>query len=171
VYKNSKILALISTVIWLLFVFSAFKGFHFWYAGFVFFFWLALAALNYRHRTSLWMLKNYLRHFLFLYGILLVVGFHGDYIIGQVLTDFWRYPYYTTTGDWVRLYTIIYPFGGLVVLELVYFLSWIFGEHFRWTNRHETSASRVVTVLDRIFLGLIFISPIMLLLPMRLTSS
>ncbi len=134
-YKYSKILSLVAAIGWIIFIFSAFKGYHFWYAGFVFFFWLSLGALNYRHETTFWYFKNKLGVFLRFYTILFVVGFISDYVIGQKMTDLWVYPYYTSLFDWVRLYAIIYPFGGLAVLELVFLLAVIFGEKIVFTKK------------------------------------
>src|SRR3989338_10978646 len=99
-YKGVKIITFFSTLGWLAFIFAAFNGYTEWYTGFSFFFWLSLGILNYRHRTSLWLLKNKLRDFLFFYGQLIVLSFFLDLIIGQKLTGFWSYPAYDSTSDW-----------------------------------------------------------------------
>lgn len=125
-------------------MYSAFMGFHFWYAGFVFFLWLSLAALNYRQATTLWLLKNRRVLLLRFYVVLVAVGLVVDYIIGQQVTRLWTYPLYSSVWDWFRLYFIIYPFGGLSILELMFFLSNLFHEKFVFTHvkkRLEIQAS------------------------------
>ncbi len=166
-YKYGRVVAFCATVCWLLFMFSAFRGFHFWYAGFVFFFWLALASLNYRHDTSLWLFRNKFRSFFFFYLQIVVLTFFVDFIIGQRLTGFWSYPYYNSVWDWLRLLLVIYPFGGLAVLELVYFLAALFGERFHFISRQKTTVHRVVDAVDILWVYLlyflIFTSPLLLL--------
>lgn len=148
--KNSKLISLASTLIWLGFVFAAFKGFHFWYVGFVLFFWLSLAALNYKHETSLWLLKNRGYRFTQLYIVLVIIGFAGDFIIGQHVANLWSYPYYQTLSDWLRLYLIIYPFGGLYILELTFFLANFFHEKFAFTHSAESRSVRVINTTEHI---------------------
>ena len=156
-YKNSHILAFFASITWMLFIFSAFKGFHLWYAGFVFFFWLALAALNYRHTTSLWLAKNRTRRFLEFYTVLFVVGFIADYVIGQHVADLWSYPYYTSLFDWVRLYVIIYPFGGLSILELSFFLGNLFHEKFVLLPKVHSTLAHSVDFLDDVVDATLFL--------------
>jgi len=147
-YKNTKLIALFSTILWLVFTFAAFKGFHFWYAGFIFFFWLSLASLNYRHETTLWHLKNRTSRFLQFFFVLFTIGFITDFIIGQRISHLWSYPLYSSFGDWTRLYLIIYPFGGLSVLELIFFLSNTFGEKFIFTHRTENLPEKIIDASD-----------------------
>lgn len=147
-YNNSKIIALVSFFIWLAFIFSAFLGFRFWYAGFVSFFWTCLASLNYRHETTLWYLTNRFYGFFKLYLCLVVIGFIGDYIIGQQITHLWYYPYYGSTFDWLRLYLIIYPFGGLSILELTLFLSNFFNEKLSFAERKENPLQFTIDTFD-----------------------
>lgn len=143
---------------WLIFIFTAFKGFRFWYVGFVFFFWLSLSLLDYRHETTLWYLKNRFGHFFKFYLLILVLGFIVDFIIGQEISHFWSYPYYHTLSDWLRLYLIIYPFGALSVLELVFFLANIFKEKFVFTHRVPNLEERLIDASDHfVDLFLIFI--------------
>jgi hypothetical protein len=96
IYKYKDLFALLATIGWMVFVYSAFLGFHFWYLGFVFFFWLSLGILNYRHESTFWLLKNRLSLFIKYYLFLALLGFIADYIIGQVLVGFWIYPFYNS---------------------------------------------------------------------------
>lgn len=121
--KFKHFFSFLATLIWLIFIFAAFNGFHFWYSGFVLFFWLSLALLNYQHKTTLWCLKNRTKYFIKFYLFLFFVGFVGDFMIGTHLAGLWQYPYYSSWSDWIRLYVIIYPFGGLCILEMIFFLS------------------------------------------------
>lgn len=171
-YNKAKLIALFATILWLVFTFAAFKGFHFWFAGFVFFFWLSLASLNYRHETTLWYLKNRFSHWLKFYLILLAVGFVIDYVIGIKITHLWIYPYYTTFWDWFRLYFLIYPFGGLSVLELIFFLSSIFGEKFIFLHKKPNLEEKLIDGSDHLvdlFLLLIVVGlPLLYFLDIKL---
>ena len=165
IYKHSKILALCATVVWLMFIFSAFKGFHFWYAGFVFFFWFSLATLNYRHETTLWIVKNRFKKFARFYLVLIVVGFVADFVIGQQIAHLWSYPFYDSFDDWLRLYAIIYPFGGLTILELSFLLGNLFHERFIFLPKVHNTLVRSIDLFDHIvdtFLAVVLIGgPIM----------
>ena len=58
-----------------------------------------------------------------------------------------EYPNYHSWGDWLRLYLIIYPIGGMSVLELIYFLAGLFKE--KLTLIHSpTSAGHIIDKLD-----------------------
>ncbi|QQG45701.1 MAG: hypothetical protein HYW89_02165 [Candidatus Sungiibacteriota bacterium] len=148
IVKYKKVIATFSAIAWLAFIFSAFRGFHFWYAGFVFFLWLALGLVNYDKNSSFWFLKNRFAGFLRFFLILVFLSFVADFIMGQKLAVLWWYPHYNSLDDWLRLYFIIYPFGGLAVLELVYFLSGIFGERLNFVQRPYTYAHRLTDKLD-----------------------
>jgi hypothetical protein len=155
VYKYGRIASLAAGIAWLVFAFSAFQGFHFWYLGFVFFFWLSLSLLNYRHRTTLWFLRNRTLYFALVYAILIVIGFVGDYVIGQQVANLWRYPYYTAYFDWVRLYALIYPLGGLAVLELVLFLGALFREKLILLPKPHAPLTRPLNLADHMLDGLV----------------
>jgi len=127
-YRWSSLIAVIATIGWLGFIFAAFRGFSFWYGGFVVFFWIALGFLNYRHESSLWLLKNRFLIFLKFYVVMIVLSFIGDLLIGQNIAHLWTYPHYAHLSDWIRLYLVLYPFGALAVLELMYLLGWVTGE-------------------------------------------
>lgn len=164
-YKNLSLISLLSAIIWLGFTFAAFKGFHFWYTGFVFFFWLSLATLNYKHETTLWIIKNRTHLFIKFFIVLLVMGFVADFIIGQHIAHLWSYPYYNTLTDWLRLYFIIYPFGGMCVLELTFFLSNFFREKFIFTHTTKNVSSKIIDasehVLDILLLFLVVGLPLL----------
>ena len=159
-YKYGKIVALASTVGWLAFTYSAFKGFAFWYAGFVFFFWLALGAMNYHHYTSLWLLRNRPYKLILFYLIMLVLAILADFVVFQKIVNLWSYPQYNSWDDWVRLYTVIYPFGGLAVLELIYFLASVFREPLRFDVRELHFEHWIIDHLDLWLLLALFLSPI-----------
>jgi len=146
IYKYKDLFSLLATLGWLSFVYSAFKGFHFWYLGFIFFFWLSLGILNYRHESTLWLMENRWSRFAKYYFTLAVLGFLADYIIGQALTGVWSYPFYNSISDWLRLYLLIYPIGGLSTIELIYFLASIFRE--KVVLIHEDVKNLLVTKLE-----------------------
>jgi hypothetical protein len=153
VYKYGRIASLAAGIAWLVFAFSAFQGFHFWYLGFVFFFWLSLSLLNYRHRTTLWFLRNRPLHFALFYAIQLTIWFIADYFIGQQMANLWRYPYYTTYFDWVRLYALSYPLAGLAVLELALFLGALFRERLVMLPKPHMPLVRPLTITDHLLDG------------------
>ncbi len=143
-YKNSQLIGFLSALAWLSFIFAAFKGFHFWYVGFVLFFWLSLAALNYRHKTSLWLLQNNFFLAARLYVVLFAIGFVGDFLVGQYVFHLWIYPYFHGFFDWGQLYLVVYPLGGLCIIELFFFLSTLFHERLIISQRtHDTSTQRI----------------------------
>ena len=146
--KDPKVGALCAAVVWIVFIFAAFKGLQFWYAGFVFFFWLSLAFLNYCHSTSFWIAQHTPWRFLRFYLALFAVGFIGDFVIGQNIAHLWSYPHYNSFVEWATLYAISYPFGGLSILELSFFLGYIFHEKFVYLPRVHMSAAHYVDKLD-----------------------
>jgi len=172
-YKYSKIIALASCVIWTIFMFAAFKGFHFWYIGFVFFSWITLASLNYRHKTTLWFLKNRFKDFAIFYLVLFTIGIFGDLIIGQTIANLWGYPYYRSLFDWARLYLITYPFGGILVLELILFLSYIFKTKFTFLERKNTELPEKILdsldhFVDLFYILIIVVIPVLFLFEVKL---
>lgn len=155
-YKYKNIIALVATLAWLSFIFAAFKGFVEWYAGFVIFFWISLGILNFRHQTSLWLVKNrphsFIRYFIFLF----ILGFFADYVLGQKLANLWSYPLYDSSWDWIRLYLIVYPFGGLTVIELIYFLGSILKEKFVLRVPAVTPvADKLSSIVDGLLIGVL----------------
>src|SRR5438105_2351324 len=107
-YKFKGLIALVATLAWLGFIYLAFRGFHFWYEGFVLFFWIALGALNYRHESTLWLLKNRPKIFALFYLVLAIFLFYGDYGLGRYITHLWIYPYHLTFWSQLRIY-VMYP--------------------------------------------------------------
>lgn len=159
-YKYQKIIAFLATIGWLVFIFAAFSGFHFWYGGFAIFLWLALGAINYRHDTSLWLLKNRFKNFFTFYVFLVIFSVYADLIIGQMIAHLWYYPHYALLEDWVRLYIILYPFAGLAVLELTYFLVGLFNERLVIHLKVESFFHKIIDKLDIILLSLIVFLPV-----------
>lgn len=83
ILKYRKAVAVFSSIGWLAFIFSAFRGFQFWYSGFVFFLWLSLALINYEQETSFWFLKNKFLKLAKFYLLLVVLAFFVDFILGH----------------------------------------------------------------------------------------
>ena len=157
--KAKNIISFFSFLIALSFIFSAFRGFHFWYGGFVFFLWLSLSVINYEQKTSLWLLIKRIHIFVVFWLSLSIISFLLDYFIGQKMTALWVYPYYDSLADWLRLWMILYPFGGLAVLELTYFLSSIFGEQLEFIKTRSSAWHKAIDKLDLILLATVFILP------------
>lgn len=156
-HKTSKIIALFATIGWLAFAFAAFEGFVFWYGGFVFFLWLALGSINYKQETSLWLFKNKFTLFLKFYIFLAALFVSIDFWVGQKIAGLWEYPFYNSLDDWVRLYTILYPFGALAVLELTLFLGFLFKKGIVFVSKPLSMSHRFVDRADILVLASIFI--------------
>lgn len=88
--------------------------------------------------------------------IFVVFSFVTDYLVFQKLVNLWFYPYYNSTDDWVRLYLIIYPFGGLSIIELVYFLGTIFQEKLKFIDKRKGMRHKFLDKTDQILLLVIF---------------
>lgn len=161
-YRYAHIIALFSFIISLLFLFAAFKGYAYWYTGFVFFLWLNLGSLNYRHRTTLWLLQNKKGSFAKFFILLFIFGFAVDYFMGLEISTAWIYPNYIHFIDWVKLYLIIYPFGGLSVLELFIFLGNIFKERLQIIKRPKSTLHSLIDISNLIMDSLLILSLIII---------
>lgn len=97
----------------------------------------------------------------------LIVGFivATDFVGGQIIFSVWRYPPYASFANWVLLYIIIYPVGGLSVIAMFRFFDTVFaslipGRLFNFQNA-ELWTKRI--------LKLIFVfSPLVLIIPLVL---
>ncbi len=146
-FLYTRITILIANVLWLAFAFAGFKGFPFWYGGFVLFFWLAFGLLNYTYQSSLWLAYRKPVLFLLLYIALAGVSYYIDQF--GLTTHLWFYPLYHGIGLlWVWL--VLYPFGGLAVLELLYFLGGCLGEPLAFRERPMTKWHGFFDVLEHI---------------------
>lgn len=165
-----KVIIVLSTVVWLAFIFAAFRGFHFWYAGFVFFLWLSLGVFNYKEKTSFWLINDSIKTAIRFYIYLVIISFVGDFIMGQNLTHLWSYPFYKSLDAWLRLYFIIYPFGGLAVLELSYFLCNIFGEKLVFVRKPYNLFHKLVDYADGLLLFAILIFTLLAIAGIKIGS-
>jgi len=146
-FLYTRIAILIANVLWLAFAFAGFKGFPFWYGGFVFFFWLAFGLLNYTHKSSVWLAHKRVWLFILLYLALAGISFFID--IFGVNHHLWFYPFYHGAGMlWVWL--VLYPFGGLAVLELLYFLGGCLGEPLTFKECSMTKWHGFFDVLEHV---------------------
>mgnify|MGYP001591364836 FL=1 len=96
------------------------------------------------------------------YVALALLGLVFDYIVGELLTGFWTYPFYSHTSDWLRLYILIYPIGGLSVVELIYFLSSLFKE--KIVLVHEDVKTKTVYKYEYLVHALIVLAIVVCLL-------
>lgn len=118
-FLYTRIAILIANVLWLAFAFAGFKGFPFWYGGFVFFFWLAFGLVNLPLRSSLFECVHRPHLFALLYLALAAIMFFADQFGLQYFL--WVYPNYSGFSL-VWLYLVLYPFSGLALIELLHFL-------------------------------------------------
>jgi len=120
---------------WIGFAFAGFNGFSYWYGGFVLCFWVAFGTLNVSQRSSFWLACHRKTLFLLFYVALASSAFFADRF--GVIFHLWFYPLYE--GVWMLwVYLVLYPFGGLAVLELLYFLSAKFGASLRFVAHPAT---------------------------------
>jgi hypothetical protein len=152
-FLYSRITILIASVGWIASVFAGFKGFPFWYGGFVLCFWLAFGLLNYKERSSVWLFHNKPRLFALFYAALAGTLFLGDQF--GLNMHLWFYPFYEGYAL-LFVWLVLYPFGGLAVLELFYFLSGYFGEPLRFEGHQKARWHDFFDVLEPlIFLTMI----------------
>lgn len=124
-FLYSRIAIIIATAGSILFAYAGARGFLFWHLGFVFCFWFAIGLLNYSEHSSLWYASHHVKPFLFFYGALVGIAVIADQFgLGSHL---WFYPAYSGWRMFLA-YGALYPFGGLAVLELLYFSARFFGE-------------------------------------------
>ena len=159
--KNLKIIALISCIGWLAFIFAAFRGYHFWYEGFVILFWFFLGILNYDQHTSLWLFKNKPRRFFTLYSFLFIFFFFIDFVVAQKLANLWYYPYHNSLARLIEIY-LLYPFSGLPVLELVYFISSIFNEKLNFIKEPFRGWHKLIDYIEIASFPLVVLLPLVL---------
>lgn len=157
--KYQKTIALFATIGWLIFILAAFRGFHFWYEGFIVFFYIALGTINYQQKTTVWLLKNKFRKFLKFYIFLIVFFFFVDYLLGQKIGHLWSYPYHTylLSKEWLYL---MYPLAGLAILELTYFIGGVFGEKLIFIKNPRNIFHKVVDKAETVWLLITLFVPV-----------
>lgn len=122
-----------------------FKGFPFWYGGFVLCFWGALGLLNYEQHSSVWLTRRKPLLFIVLYGALAGSSFLADTF--GLNAHLWFYPSYQGLGlFWVWL--VLYPFGGLAMLELLYFLAGYLDAPLQFTPYPQTHFHRFFDIFE-----------------------
>ncbi|KKW11249.1 MAG: hypothetical protein UY50_C0018G0017 [Parcubacteria group bacterium GW2011_GWA2_49_9] len=116
------------------------------------FFWFAFGLLNYPHKSSVWFAHR--RPWLFAFFYIALSG--TSYIVDQfgLTQHLWFYPLYRG-ADMLWVVLVLYPFGGLAVLELLYFLGGYLGEPLTFRERSMTKWHGFFDVLEHIiFFGL-----------------
>ncbi len=129
------------------FAFAGFKGFSFWYGGFVLCLWTVLGLLNLRERSSVWFMFRRPALFWLFYGVLVAYAFLADELGLRLFL--WVYPYYHGLG-FMWVYFVLYPFGGLALLELLYFLSGHLGEPLTFKALPCSRWHEIVDVLESV---------------------
>jgi hypothetical protein len=97
----------------------------------------------------------------------IIIGFviATDLVGGQLIFTVWRYPPYHSALNWLLLYGIIYPVGGLSVIAMFRFFDLLFGRIFPGRLFSLNSPE----VLTRHFLRAVAIlEPLVLLIPLVL---
>ncbi|MDO8620238.1 MAG: hypothetical protein Q7R64_02720 [bacterium] len=133
-------------------------GVPFWYGGFVLCLWGALGLLNYGQHSSLWLIHKKPWLFVLLYGALAGASFLTDTF--GLNAHLWFYPLYQGIGlFWVWL--VLYPFGGLAMLELLYFFAGYLDEPLHFKEYPQTRMHRFFDVFESL-LFLLMIAVIVL---------
>ncbi len=146
-FLYSRVAILITGVLAIASVAAGFHGFHFWYGFFVVCFTLCVGLINWKQHTTVWLAIARPRIFLLLYATLVVTSFFGDQF-GLNLT-LWFYPYYHGAG-FLWVYFVLYPFGGLAVLELLYVLAGALDEPLVFKEHAATSFHHTVDVVENV---------------------
>ena len=157
-FLYTRIIILLTTIGWIGAAFSGFNGSPLWYGGFVLCFWVSFGLLNYHDRSSLWLAfkRPYLFSLMFtaLASVLFLMDMFG------FNTDIWFYPFYSGSGL-LFVWLVLYPFGGLSVLELLYFLAGCLGEPLCFKELYITKWHRFFDAFEHI-LFLLMIAVIIL---------
>lgn len=129
------------------------KGFPFWYGGFVLCLWGALGLLNYGQHSTLWLLHVRSLPFALLYGALAGASFLADTF--GLNAHLWFYPLYQ--GPWLLwIWLVLYPFGGLAMLELLYFLGGFLDEPLHFKQYPQTRGHKCIDIFESLlFLGMV----------------
>lgn len=148
-FLYSRIAILVAGVGWVAFAFAGLKGFPFWYGGFVLCFWLGTGLSNYPQKSSVWLFINKRHIFLLLWAA--CAG--GAMLFDQfgLRAFLWFYPYYGEGLGLLWVYLVLYPFGGLACLELLYFVAYFLGERLQFVHRKMTSWHHMVDGFESVF--------------------
>lgn len=146
-FLYSRIAILIASAGWVGFLIAGLNGFSFWYGGFALSFWIAFGLLNFHQKSSLW----YALKRPALFGLLYAVLVSGAFLVDQfgLRLFLWLYPAYHGLG-FLWVYFVLYPFGGLSVLELLYFVSNKLGDPLVFVSAPDTLFHRFFDVLESI---------------------
>ncbi|OHA21185.1 MAG: hypothetical protein A2849_01535 [Candidatus Taylorbacteria bacterium RIFCSPHIGHO2_01_FULL_51_15] len=167
-FLYTRVTILLASVAWIAFFLLGLRGFTFWHAPFLLFFWLGVGLSNYAERSSVWLLFTKRRAFLILFAALAGGAFLFDEF--GLRESLWFYPRY---DGWSLLlvYFLLYPLGGLASLELLYFLAKSLGERLTFVHLPETLAHKAVDVLESLFFLGVAGSALASLLQPELSSS
>lgn len=124
-FLYTRITILVASIGWIAAAYAGFKGFPYWYGGFVLCFFIAFGLLNLQQKSPMWFAVKRPALFSFFYLVLVASAFLADQLGLRLFL--WIYPAYHGLG-FLWIYFVLYPFGGLAVLELLYFLSGHLGE-------------------------------------------
>ena len=157
-FLYTRIAILLTTAGWIGAALAGLKGYPLWYGGFVLCFWVSFGLLNYHARSSFWLALKRPALFAVLFSslacVLLLMDMFG------LSTHIWFYPIYKGWGL-LFVWLVIYPFGGLSVLELFHFLARCLGETLHLKERSTQKWQMYFDILEHI-LFLLMIAVIIL---------
>ncbi|MBI2110341.1 hypothetical protein HYT51_01000 [Candidatus Woesearchaeota archaeon] len=138
---------------------SIFLKFPFWYSFYVIGAFIFFGTFNYTLKTKSvfsYILSNKWKNFLFIYIISVFFGFFVDIIYGRLIGDLWYYPYLNGIWDYFFPIFFYYPFGGLQVYEIFYFLKAKFSKIISSERAYQLSENAKTVIIDVLILLLIF---------------
>lgn len=139
--------------------------FYFWYSLYVIGSFCFFGSLNYKSKfpsVFRFLLENKWKRFLQIYLAVCGFGFFVDIIYGRNIANLWIYPHLNSPLDIILPVFIYYPFGGLQVYEMFYFLKNKLAKYFSNQRRFSISnkSRDIMSKLLITFLAIGFIIPV-----------
>lgn len=119
---------------------SIFLQFYYWYSFYVIGAFLFFGSLNCKNKNKTvfsLLYEGELLKFLIVYFLGLVLGFSVDVIYGRYIANLWYYPHLPETMSLVIPLFIYYPFGGLQIYEIFYFLKSKLRQKFKDKSKYK----------------------------------
>lgn len=116
---------------------SIFYGFYFWYSFYIIGAFVFFGSLNYKLKSNTvfkYLVNRKFGKFLIVYILGVLVGLFVDVIYGRNVARLWYYPHLNGVWDLIFPVLLYYPFGGLQVYEIFYFVKTILSKFIKSKN-------------------------------------
>lgn len=110
---------------------SIFFKFPFWYSFYVLGSFALFGGSNYKLKADSvysFLLKKEWKYFFLIYSVGVLLGLFIDIVYGRILANLWSYPHLNGFFNHLIPIFLYYPFGGLQVHEIFYFLKTVLGK-------------------------------------------